>query len=220
MDSQCVIAIAACIAALANIVIAAGVFLARKQLKLSREIVNADHKRSALMLSLEVCREWNRSQVREVVDAKRFITSLDVQTCMNIARSSFLPPKEIRISQKDTLHFIESCLAGAPSDTPFLRREDRTGQSIVTAAGVQQLRYLGVHYLNELEVALSAWQKGVGDQDYLERQFEFLDKGGSEAMHTFRKAVQAAGGTTPAIDAFLKRKEKGPDPESKIGQDS
>ena len=169
------------------------------------------------MLSLETCREWNRSLDRDVVDARRLLASLEASACKNVAESSSSPPKIIEIYNKDNFPLVESCLAGAPSDTPFFKREGED-KIVITTAGVKQLRHLGVNYLNELEVVLSAWQKGVGDQGYLEDQFRFLDTDKSQAIQLFRTAIE--GGTTPAIDAFLSRNKKGSDPETKMGQDS
>ena len=216
MDSACVAAIATCVAATANIVIAAGVLLAKRQLELSRETVNKDHERSRLMLSLEMCREWNRAVDSEVDSARKLISSLDTRKCRQIAKSSSDSNEAMEIPQEDFLSFVKNCLTGSPSEPPLF--EEDGGNILITAAGVNRLRHLGVKYLNELEIALSAWMKGVGDQDYLAHQFSFLDTDPSQVMHSFRTAIE--GGTTPAINAFLSRDTKGADPQTKIGQDS
>ena len=159
--------IVALIAVLANLATAANFFFAKKQLKLSgetigvmeeqlkllgetinlsRDAINEDHKRSRLMLSLETCREWNRSLDRDVVDARRLLASLEASACKNVAESSSSPPEIIEISNKGKFPLVESCLAGAPSDTPFFKRESED-KIVITTAGVKQLRHLGVRYL-------------------------------------------------------------------------
>ena len=200
MESADVTAIATCVAAIANIVIAAGVLLAKRQLEVSKEAMNKDHKRSQLMLSLELCREWNRSADPETAAAQRLISLLDPQTCEELAQSFSTSVQDMEIPKKHQ-PLVETCLAGSPSEPSFF--EERKGQLFITAPGVKRLSYLGVHYLNELEIVLSAWQEDVGDKAYLAEQFSFLDGDDFRRVFSFGQGIERAA--FPAIEAFLSR---------------
>lgn len=192
----------------------------KEQAALLENTVNADHKRSRLMLSIELFREWNRSVSPEVSAATRLIELLDEPKCINIANSSSPPVEDMKLSEgADWLYLVETCLVRDSSEPPFFKKEDAGRKIIITAAGVKQLRHLGVKYLNELEAVLSAWKGGVGDQAYLESEFSFLDKDISRIMGTFRRQLVLKGATFEAIKEFRNRGNKGAQLETTVSKD-
>lgn len=180
------------VVALANVATAAGILLLWKQFKLTEQMVSADHERSRRQFAIETVREWNRSLTPETSAAQKLIAELNKGQCKQIANY-----KPVKIDKKHQ-HLVELCFAGSSSSMNF----EPDGENIcLKDAAVKQIRYLGVDYLNELETALSAWLKAIGDQEYIESEFKFLDK--DEMLRLFRGAFPEEA--YPAIDEFLHR---------------
>ena len=197
------------VVALANVATAAGILLLWKQfklmweqLRLTKEMVSDDHERSRRQFAIETVREWNRSLTPETSAAQKLIAELNKEQCEQIANY-----KPVKIEKKYQ-HLVELCFAGSSSSMNF----EPDGENIcLKDAAVKQIRYLGVDYLNEIETALSAWLKAVGDKKYIEREFKFLDK--DVMLRLFRCAFPKEA--YPAIDEFLKRDRK--EPEKNLG---
>ena len=183
------------VVALANIVTAAGIILLWKQLVLTKKMVSADHERSRRKFALETFREWNRSLKPDTSAARKLIAALNKEQCERIVKY-----EPVKIEKKHQ-HLVELCFAQSPLSASF---EIHEREIFLKDAAVKQLRYLGVDYLNELEIALSAWLKAVGDKEYIESEFKFLDDDSNgSTLPLFREAFTT--GFYPAIRAFLSR---------------
>lgn len=204
---------------LAHIATAAGVLLVWQQVKvaregteLSRKAMADDHERSRRQFAIEVTREWNRAVSPETSAARELIEKLGSEECRSIAK---LEPVQIAAKYK---YLVDICLGTNADREPKGEGAEKELISL-DDADVKQLRYLGVDYLNETEIPLSAWHQKVGDEKYLEREFESISN--VIAMASFREAL----GEThryPALEEFLKWKEQrqeNPRP-SRIGTDS
>ena len=119
---------------------------------------------------------------------------MNEEQCQQIANY-----KPVRIDKKHQ-HLVELCFAQSFSQSFELDG----GNLHLKEAAVKHIRYLGVDYLNEVEIALSAWLRAIGDREYLESEFKFLDD--DKMLVLFRDAFSA--GSYPAIEAFLKRNGK------------
>ena len=180
---------------LAHIATAAGVLLvwqqvkvAREETELSRKAMADDHERSRRQFAIEIAREWNRGVAPETSAARQLIENLTPEQCQRIANHETVEiPENLR-------HLVEACLGPEASSV------NKDGMISLDAAHVKQVRYFGVHYLNELEIALSAWERRVGDREYLEAEF-----GSVNNIMTLLPFREALNGAFPAIEAFLAR---------------
>ena len=186
---------------LAPIVTAAGVGFVWWQVRVARKAMADDHERSRRQFAIEVTREWNRSVKPETSAARRLIAKLEQSQCRSIANC-----QPVKIDAKHE-YLVGICLGKKAG------RELKEGLISLDDTDIQRLRYLGVDYLNELEMPLSAWHQKVGDEQYLE--LEFGSTSDEMAMSSFREAL----GETyryPALEEFLRwkeRKQQNPRPE-------
>ena len=175
------------ISMLAHTATAVGVLFVWQQLKVAKKTMSDDHKRSRLQFAIEFTREWDRAVGPETSAAHKLIEELTATECRKIANY-----ETVAVS-KTHEHLVEACLGQASPDP----EDDR--KILLNAFAVKQLRYLGVRYLNELEIVLSAWHNKVGDQEYLVNQFNFVNN--AMTMVLFRESLTS--GVYPAIDAFF-----------------
>lgn len=176
-------------AIVALVVTAAGILSIRQQLRVAGWSIHDNDEQSRRQFAIEIVRDWHRSVGPETTAAQRLIEELTEYQCQRIANYETV---EIPASLGP---LVEACLG------PDSARAARHGEIVLDTAAVGQIRYLGAYYLNELEVVLSAWQKAVGDREYLEDQFSFVDQ--RRTLTSFRLALGSS--RFPAIEAFLAR---------------
>ncbi len=179
---------------LAHITTAVGVLVVWQQLRVAKKTMSDDHQRSRLQFAIEITREWNRSVGPETSAAHKLIEELNAEQCRKIANY-----QTVEVSEAHR-HLVEACLGEASPEA------EKDGMILLNASAVKQLRYLGVRYLNELEVVLSAWHNEVGDQEYLVNEFKFVNN--TMTMIPFRESLTS--GVYPAIDAFLAQRASQP----------
>lgn len=178
---------------LAPIVAAGGVLLVWQQLKIAKETMANDHERSRRLAAIEIALDWNRSITPETSAAQKLIAGLNTDQCVIIANYH---PLEIPGASEEQIDLARGCL-----NPDAFTLADQTLS--LNSAAVKHMRYFGVSYLNSLEGVLAAWNEGVGDRKFIEREFAFVNN--ETTMVFFREALHTVDQSTfPAIEAFLR----------------
>lgn len=182
------------ISAVANVVTAAGVVLAWRQIKAMNAQTAAtvkqakdDHDRSRREKAVALLAQWSASLTHKSSITRRFVESMDDQQ----SRDLF---KQNKVSIREDQKYLAS--TALPTWT--------ASSAQLTESEATDVRWITVSYLNSLESVLASWRHNVADRDILEEQFGYLVslEDGHFILEKFRIA---AGGdkTFPAIAEFV-----------------
>lgn len=184
------------IEALASILALVTVFAAFYQVRQMKKEMTADHDRSRRQLAVELCVRWVESQEPQTFEVCKFIDQLEKKQIDSILASvSFSVPSSTGVQ-------LTKLFEGFAQAQDCYTTKD--SQILITEIGSQQLRYLAIRYLNQLETVFIAWASGICDKPIIEEQFRpILDsRAGRNALTSFRE--QVGKDHFPHFDAFVK----------------
>jgi hypothetical protein len=169
--------------------------LAFIQFRQMKKEMKLDHARSRRQLAVELCAGWVANQEPQTFEMCRFVDQLDKKQIDSILTSA-----TFEVSANCGVQLKKLFEGFAHSEECF----KKTGNKLtITEVGSQQLRYLAIRYLNQLETVFVAWASGVCDQEIIEKQFgPLLDgRAGRNALSSFREQIGTAH--FPNFDAFV-----------------
>lgn len=160
------------ISALANLVIATGVIIGIRQVKLLAFEIRADHDKSRREMAIELISQWANTTDEKSIGLCAFVESLNSNGCEALWNKHELS--------------VDAAHAGFLSK--FSNTELPVSGAVVKLDSESAKRVLShiIHDLNRLEAIACAWRYNVADQEMLEEEFKsIILHGGDIRMNNF-----------------------------------
>ncbi len=151
--------------------------------------IRADHARSRRELAINLGAQWVEHQTERLAKALRLVNALDIENTKRVLRRE---PFYVDQQFPSTLRKI----------FPSHPKADG-GHILLDAEQANELRWLVVNHLNQLETALLGWHYNVAEREIIESEFSYLveQSEGDTIAEKFRANIES--GAWPAIDAFV-----------------
>lgn len=117
--------------------------------------IQADHERTRILTSIQVCTDWVKAQTPQMAAAIHMMNYLSSDEACRIFKE-----EPIILPEKAT-----------PYASIIIQE---VSNEILTKKQTILLRYQLMAYLNELEVVFSAWSNGIADHDMIVEEFAFI----------------------------------------------
>jgi hypothetical protein len=197
------------VSAIAEVITAAGVFIAILQLRETRKSEEEDHERSRREGAVQYALVWTNSLTPQSSKAARLADRLTLDECRAIAN---LEKVTIPIRH---MQLVE---ASFPEGTKFSTDGGHVQLSIQQTT---ELRWILVKYLNSLEIICAAWHAATVDRNIMEDEFKYLidSRDGRQLLKFYREAEGEE--FFPAIAAFekaLKERHQPKAPQQNVDQ--
>lgn len=166
-----------------------------------------EHEKGRREKAIDLSLTWNNSINENTNKIKDFCEQLSDEQCRKLARyESFeIKREEYRnlkqlLPQDNTLHSKakpEEKTSGNTGNT-----SDNDENTALQPQEIKQLRYEIVHYLNLLEIIMTAWKDNVADNEIIESEFSFLlnETEGKTLLENMRRAL--GNDSYPSISVF------------------
>ena len=160
------------ISALANVVIATGVIIGIRQVKLLAFEIKADHDKSRREMAIELISQWANTSDELSVGLCAFVESLNANGC-----EALWNKHELSVDADHAGFLSQFSKAELPISGAIVKLDSDS---------TRRVRSYIVDHLNRLEAISCAWRYNVADQEMLEEEFKsILLHGGDIVMNNF-----------------------------------